>query len=76
MAAEWKAKGNAAFVAQRFDEAIKCFTEAIKICPTDHVLYSNRSGAFASMDKYDLALDDASKCISLKPDWAKVNPSR
>lgn len=71
-AVDWKAKGNASFSSGQFSEAVQCFTEAIKLSPNDHVLYSNRSGAYASMDKYDLALEDASKCITLKPDWPKV----
>lgn len=70
--ADWKAKGNAAFSAGRFEEAVSCFSEAITLSPQDHVLYSNRSGAYASLGKYELALKDASQCISLKPDWAKV----
>jgi len=35
------------------------------------VLYSNRSGAYASLKDYDKALEDATKTTELKPDWAK-----
>lgn len=35
------------------------------------MLYSNRSGAYASLKKYDEALADATKTTELKPDWAK-----
>ena len=44
-----KAKGNAAFSAGKYDEAIKHFTEAISHDPTDAIFYSNRAGAFASL---------------------------
>lgn len=40
-----QAKGNAAFSAGNFEEAIKHFTDAIELDPTNHVLYSNRSAA-------------------------------
>ena len=43
MADEAKAKGNAAFSAKNYDEAIVHFTDAITLAPTNHVLYSNRS---------------------------------
>ncbi|KAG2442422.1 hypothetical protein HXX76_002508 [Chlamydomonas incerta] len=68
---ELKAKGNAAFSAGNFEEAAKFFTEAIAVDPSNHVLYSNRSASYASLKQYADALDDAKKCVSLKPDWAK-----
>lgn len=71
MADEAKAKGNAAFSAGNFTDAINHFTEAINLAPTNHVLYSNRSAAYASLGKYSDALSDAQKTVDLKPDWAK-----
>ncbi|VFQ88735.1 unnamed protein product [Cuscuta campestris] len=71
MADEAKAKGNAAYAAGNFSEAIKHFTEAINFAPTNHVLYSNRSAAYASLNKFSDALVDAQKSVELKPDWPK-----
>ncbi|CAI5510603.1 unnamed protein product [Closterium sp. Naga37s-1] len=39
MADEAKARGNAAFSAGRFEEAVEHFTDAIKLAPDNHVLY-------------------------------------
>lgn len=47
------------------------FTQAIAIEPQNHILYSNRSAAYASKKDYDNALKDADKVIEIKPDWAK-----
>ena len=47
------------------------FTKAIEIEPQNHVLYSNRSGAYASKRDFDEALEDANKTTEIKPDWAK-----
>ena len=47
------------------------FTAAIEAEPSNHVLYSNRSGAYASLKQFDKALEDATKTTELKPDWAK-----
>jgi len=70
-AQEAKAKGNAAFVAKDYAEAIKHFTEAITHDPSDHVFYSNRSACYASLEKYEEALKDGAECVKLKPDWPK-----
>jgi stress-induced-phosphoprotein 1 len=71
MAEEAKAKGNAAFSAGDFSTAVRHFTDAIALAPTNHVLYSNRSAAYASLNQYSEALADAEKTVELKPDWSK-----
>jgi stress-induced-phosphoprotein 1 len=62
-ATEFKNLGNQAFKDQKFEEAADYFTKAIEINPNDHVFYSNRSGAYASLQQYEKALEDASKCV-------------
>ncbi|CAL5432718.1 unnamed protein product [Camellia sinensis] len=71
MADEAKAKGNAAFSAGNYADAIRHFTVAINLAPDNHVLYSNRSAAYASLHQYSDALPDAEKTVQLKPDWSK-----
>ncbi|OQV10616.1 Tetratricopeptide repeat-containing protein isoform 1 [Cladophialophora immunda] len=71
MADALKAEGNKAFAAKDFKTAIDKFSQAIELDPTNHVLYSNRSGAYASLKDYQKALDDANKTTELKSDWAK-----
>jgi stress-induced-phosphoprotein 1 len=71
MADEAKAKGNAAFSSGDFNSAVNHFTDAINLTPTNHVLFSNRSAAHASLNHYDEALSDAKKTVELKPDWGK-----
>mmetsp|Transcript_91309 Transcript_91309/g.254257 ORF Transcript_91309/g.254257 Transcript_91309/m.254257 type:complete len:593 (-) Transcript_91309:100-1878(-) len=70
-ALEAKAKGNAAFQAKKYEEAIQHFTEAIRFNPTDHVFFSNRSACYASLEKYEKAFEDGAQCVKLKPEWAK-----
>jgi stress-induced-phosphoprotein 1 len=43
-----QAQGNAAFSNGDYTAAIKHFTAAIELDPSNHVLYSNRSAAEAS----------------------------
>ncbi|XP_076765953.1 stress-induced phosphoprotein 1 [Xylocopa sonorina] len=68
---ELKQKGNSALQEGRYEEAIKHYTEAIALDTSNHVLYSNRSAAYAKAGKYEQALKDAEKTVSLKPDWGK-----
>lgn len=68
---ELKEKGNQALNAEKFDEAIAAYTEAIGLDGKNHVLYSNRSAAYAKAGKFAEALEDAEKTIELNPTWAK-----
>ncbi|KAL7897261.1 hypothetical protein HDV63DRAFT_390389 [Trichoderma sp. SZMC 28014] len=68
---ELKALGNKAIADKNFDEAIDKFTQAIALQPENHILYSNRSAAYASKKDWDNALKDADKTTEIKPDWAK-----
>ncbi|PZC71094.1 hypothetical protein B5X24_HaOG214137 [Helicoverpa armigera] len=66
-----KEKGNAALSWGKFDEAVKFYSEAIALDPQNHVLYSNRSAAYAKDENYAAALADADQTIALNPTWSK-----
>jgi len=66
-----KEKGNQALQADKFDEAIQFYSEAITLDPTNHILYSNRSLAYNSKKEWQLSLEDAQQSIKLNPTWLK-----
>jgi len=66
-----KDEGNKFFVAQNFVKAVECFTRAIVLDATNHILYSNRSGAYLAMGNSEDAVADARECIKISPQWAK-----
>ena len=53
-------------------EALRLYSEALKLDPDNAVLYSNRSAAYAKATRYIMAVKDAERAIELKPDWSKV----
>lgn len=66
-----KDKGNKALQEEKFEDAIKFYSQAIDLDSKNHVLYSNRSAAYAKAGKYQEALEDADKTITIKSDWGK-----
>ncbi|KAE8904434.1 hypothetical protein PF005_g6849 [Phytophthora fragariae] len=75
MAAEQaKDRGNRAFSAGLYADAVACFSEALAIAPdapNAHVFYSNRSAAQLKLHKAEDALKDADQCIALQRSWPK-----
>eukprot|EP00758_Cryptobia_borreli_P006413 Tbor_TRINITY_DN5148_c0_g1::TRINITY_DN5148_c0_g1_i1::g.25781::m.25781 len=70
----YKAKGNAAFQAKNYQEAISNYTKAIELDPASTnagALYSNRAASYTSLQDYIKALEDAESCIRVRPDWLK-----
>jgi stress-induced-phosphoprotein 1 len=70
-AAGLKDKGNAAFGAKKYDEAVDLFSQCVAADPTNEVFFSNRSAAYAALKRFEEALEDAEQAIKLKPRWAK-----
>jgi stress-induced-phosphoprotein 1 len=70
-AQEFKDLGNKAFQNQDYQIAIEHYSNAISLEDDNHVFYSNRSGAYLAVNQLQEALDDANKCIELKPSFPK-----
>lgn len=68
---KYKALGNECFSAKKYEEAVQHFSKAIELNSNDHVFFSNRSACYASLEEYEKALEDADRCVSIKPDWSK-----
>jgi molecular chaperone DnaK (HSP70) len=66
-----KARGNAAFKAKNYLEAVANFSKAIELDPEEITYYSNRSAAYLKNTEFAEALTDAEKCVELDVKWAK-----
>lgn len=64
-------KGNKAFAAKEYDEAIDCYTKAIQKDSKNHVFFSNRSASYIGKKQWEEAISDAKQCIRLNPSFIK-----
>ncbi|TYZ64160.1 hypothetical protein PybrP1_006307 [[Pythium] brassicae (nom. inval.)] len=71
-----KDRGNRAFAAGSYANAVSEFSEAIALHARSgegqaHVYFSNRSAAYLKLGDGAAALADAEQCVALRRDWAK-----
>lgn len=66
-----KLEGNKAMATKDFDLAIKKYSEAIEVLPTNAVYYANRAAAHSSTKNYDQAIEDAEAAIKTDPTYSK-----
>ena len=71
IAAKHKERGNTFYGQKKYRNAQQEYAEAIKHCLRDHALFSNRSACYIELNQFTAALSDGTRCIQLKPDWAK-----
>lgn len=72
-----KAEGNDAYNKEKFEEAIRLYSEGIEVCPKSSrkdraILFSNRSACYAKMDRTDDSIQDCTSALSLHPQYLKV----
>ncbi|QDZ23050.1 CS domain-containing protein [Chloropicon primus] len=79
-----KRKADGEVKKQNYRDAIEHYTEALKLLEANgtktkgqggqnHLVLSNRSLALTRCGRYASALEDANRCVLLKPRWAKAH---
>ncbi|TNN56579.1 Serine/threonine-protein phosphatase 5 [Liparis tanakae] len=66
-----KEKANNYFKEKDYDNAIKYYSEALEVNPTNAVYYSNRSLAYLRTECYGYALADATKALEIDKNYIK-----
>jgi tetratricopeptide (TPR) repeat protein len=61
-AERYKSQGNTALQAKMYGDAVELYTKAIGLNPNCEIYFSNRSAAYAAMERFREALDDAQAC--------------
>lgn len=79
-ASAMKAQGNAAYAAKDFDEAIRCYSEAIELTAPDDeslayslaVYFSNRAACHLQHEAWHEAIDDCGAALARSPGYVKA----
>ncbi|QLQ82207.1 hypothetical protein HG537_0G04620 [Torulaspora globosa] len=66
-----KLEGNKAMASRDFELAVKKYTEAIAVLPTNAVYFANRAAAYSSLKAYEEAVKDAESAIKTDPSYSK-----
>jgi tetratricopeptide (TPR) repeat protein len=70
--AQLKQEADDALTAGKLQEAVKIYTRAIGLDPSNASLFSNRAAAYLSLGKCTDALADAETGLERRPGWAKL----
>ena len=76
---DWKKLGNSYYRYCHFDKAFACYSEAIKLEPTNPLFLANRCACLLEQGQYTAAMEDASSALNQKeiePDLKKRLLSR
>ncbi|KAK4698953.1 hypothetical protein P7C70_g7316, partial [Phenoliferia sp. Uapishka_3] len=71
LAVTLKGRGNKAYSAKRFTEAIEYYSKAIE-CEEQAVFYSNRAACFTNLGELQKVVDDCSDALRLDPSYIKA----
>ncbi|EGD83696.1 hypothetical protein PTSG_04301 [Salpingoeca rosetta] len=72
----FRKKGNEAYKARRFDDAINAYTKALETAPVVDedcaVYYCNRAACYLFQKKYDKVIEDCTAALRLRPLYTKA----
>jgi curved DNA-binding protein CbpA len=63
----WRNKGSALYFLGKYDDAIKCYDESIKIDPSNPIVWNNKGLALYYLEKYDDAILAYEHAITINP---------
>ncbi|KAI8342255.1 hypothetical protein BC941DRAFT_412269 [Chlamydoabsidia padenii] len=67
-----KEKGNTCFQQQQYQQAIRHYSEAIDLDPTNAIYFVNRAMAHLKLKNYLQVEQDCTKCLGLQPNHVKA----
>ncbi|XP_040855553.1 LON peptidase N-terminal domain and RING finger protein 3 isoform X1 [Ochotona curzoniae] len=66
-ASQLRHEGNRLYRERQVEAALLKYNEAVKLAPNDHLLYSNRSQIYFTLESHEAALQDAEIACRLRP---------
>ena len=67
LAMKLKAQGTQAFKNEKYEEALKLYTQAIENCSDSNMLFTNRASCLNTMERYEEAIVDCDKALIIEP---------
>ncbi|KAJ3017994.1 UNVERIFIED_CONTAM: TOM (translocase of outer membrane) complex component [Siphonaria sp. JEL0065] len=72
LAKEAKTIGNRLFGEKKYEEAIKYYSTAISLLPTDAVFFANRAACYSNLDNHAATISDCDAALALDPRYIKA----
>lgn len=72
ISSEHRELGNDAFRRLNYTESLRHYTEAIKLCPSNAINYSNRAAVHMALNDYRVALEDCLTSLSFDSTYLKA----
>lgn len=63
----WASKGNTLLGLQRYDEAIECYDNALKIDDSNPIILNNKGVAYMELDDFQSAIECFTKVLVMYP---------
>uniref|UniRef100_A0A4X1W7H5 LON peptidase N-terminal domain and ring finger 3 n=2 Tax=Sus scrofa TaxID=9823 RepID=A0A4X1W7H5_PIG len=73
-ASQLRHEGNRLYRERQVEAALLKYNEAVRLAPNDHLLYSNRSQIYFTLESHEDALHDAEIACKLRPMGFKETP--
>ena len=71
LAEQMKNKGNDEYKAQNYNAALRCYSEAINLCPENAAYYGNRAACQMMLSNHRAALQDCKTAVRLDDKFEK-----
>lgn len=67
-----KNKGNEFMKVEKFSDALKSYSDALKLDNKNSVYYCNRAAAYSKLNEHMLAIEDCQKALTIDPLYSKA----
>lgn len=67
-----KTEGNNLMKAEKFQEALDCYTKAIDLDPNNPVYYCNRAAAHSRLNDHQATIEDCKTALKIEPSYSKA----